>query len=380
VRRVGRAFGIWRAKGLEADVSRADGPFAEAAGRRDLRINSLGWDPLCDELLDPHGGLADLEAARLRATRPARFGDDPLRALRVARLAASLEMQPDAELSALCAAQDWSGAASERIYAELEALLRCRCPSVGWRFLERTGQLRHLPLVEALVGVPQDVAWHPEGDVWVHTRMVIDAAAALRTGEFERDARLMWSALCHDLGKPATTRREAGRVRSVAHDELGARLTREWLGRLHAPHARREAVAMLVAKHLAPSLFHAQGAGDGAVRRLARKLERAGVDLHDLVRLARADHLGRTTADARAGRFEAGDVLLARARRLEVTGRGLPSAVLGRHLQARGWAPGPEFGRVLARCRELQDETGWRDPQAILDRVLGDLAVRGDET
>ena len=128
---------------------------------------------------------------------------------------------------------------------------------------------------------------------------------------------------------------------------------------------------MLVEKHLAPALFHAQGAGDRAVRRLARKLEQVGLDLPDLVRLARADHLGRTTADALAGHFEAGDVLLARAQALEVSVRGVPPVVYGRHLQARGLTPGPEFGRVLARCRELQDETGWKDPQTILDRVLG---------
>ena len=87
--------------------------------------------------------------------------------------------------------------------------------------------------------------------------------------------------------------------------------------------------------------------------------------------VARADHLGRTTADARARRYAAGDVFLDKIRALWGEARPPPDAVLGRHVLARGIAPGPEVGRILARCRALQDETGWTDPERLLDRVLG---------
>ena len=111
-------------------------------------------------------------------------------------------------------------------------------------------------------------------------------------------------------------------------------------------------------------------AGPRAYRRLARRLEAAGTDLDLLVRVATADHLGRTTPTALAGEFREGILFLERARRALPGLAAAPAAVLGRHLIARGFEPGPGLGRVLAACREIQDETGWSDPDRILDRAL----------
>jgi len=455
VHAVGRAFGVFRVGGIDADFSlpRRDskrGPghrgfdvtpdpalgFAAAARRRDLTVNSIGLDPLTGEVLDPHGGRRDLERRVLRATDPERFPEDPLRGLRVAQLAARLEMAPDEELLALCRALDLSELSGERVFDEIaKLLLRAARPSIGMRFLEDTGQLRFFPELDALRGVPQDPEWHPEGDVWVHTLMVLDAAADLRGGGTEPggqdpstrppaadastdpgahdadgtthasddaarplddatgvdgatspvrdgvrsrasdgrdDLALMLGALCHDLGKPATTERVDGRVRSYRHDVAGVAPTRALLGRMRAPGALVDRVAALVEHHLAPALFVKNGATAKGYRRLARKLERAGVDIELLVRVARADHLGRTTADALAGRFEAGDTFLAAARAHSVEHAAPRDAVLGRHLVARGMEPGPGFAPILERCREIQDETGWTDPERILDRVLAE--------
>ena len=420
VHAVGRAFGVFRVGGIDVDFSlpRRDskrGPghrgfdvtpdpsldFAQAARRRDLTVNSIGIDPLTGEVLDPHGGRRDLERRVLRATDPERFPEDPLRGLRVAQLAARLEMEPDEELVALCRTLDLGELSGERVFDELaKLLLRAARPSIGFRFLEDTGQLRFFPELEALREVPQDPEWHPEGDVWVHTLMVLDAAAELRGGgtgpgkqEPDRpthsvaaappaedgarppsggreDLALMLGALCHDLGKPATTERVDGRVRSYRHDVAGVVPTRALLGRMRAPGALVDRVAALVEHHLAPALFVRNGATAKGYRRLARKLERAGVGIELLVRVARADHLGRTTADALAGRFEAGDAFLAAARAHSVEHAAPRDAVLGRHLVARGMKPGPGFAPILERCREIQDETGWTDPERILDRAL----------
>ena len=202
VHAVGRAFGVFRVGGIDVDFSlpRRDskhGPghrgfdvtpdpslgFAQAARRRDLTVNSIGIDPLTGEVLDPHGGRRDLERRVLRATDPERFPEDPLRGLRVAQLAARLEMAPDEELVALCRALDLGELSGERVFDELaKLLLRAAKPSIGFRFLEDSGQLRFFPELDALRGVPQDPEWHPEGDVWVHTLMVLDAAASLRGG------------------------------------------------------------------------------------------------------------------------------------------------------------------------------------------------------
>lgn len=439
VHAVGRAFGVFRVGGIDVDFSlpRRDskrGPghrgfdvapdpsldFAEAARRRDLTVNSIGLDPLTGEVLDPHAGRRDLKRRVLRATDPAHFCEDPLRGLRVAQLAARLEMSPDEELAALCRTLDLGELSGERVFDEFrKLLLRAAKPSIGFKVLEDTGQLRFFPELDALCGVPQDPEWHPEGDVWVHTLMVLDAAAFLRgtadagerdditedstedgieygngdrTGDGNgngdgdgirdgngngnrddnEDFALMLGGLCHDLGKPATTERVDGRVRSRRHDVEGIAPTRTLLGRWRAPIALIDKVAALVEHHLAPALFIKNGATAKGYRRLARKLDRAGVGIELLVRVARADHLGRTTDDAIAGRFDAGDAFLDTARAYSVERTAPRDAVLGRHLIERGMQPGPEFAPILERCREIQDETGWTDPGPILDRALAD--------
>ena len=176
VHAVGRAFGVFRVAGIDADFSlpRRDnkrGPghrgfdvapdpsldFAEAARRRDLTVNSIGLDPLTGEVLDPHGGRRDLKRRVLRATDPAHFSDDPLRGLRVAQLAARLEMIPDEELVALCGSLDIDELSGERVFDEFrKLLLRAAKPSIGFRGTRghRSGPL--LPRARRL-------AWSPAG-------------------------------------------------------------------------------------------------------------------------------------------------------------------------------------------------------------------------
>ncbi len=398
---VGRSFGILRVKGLDVDFSLprrdskaagkrgaiavAEDPelgFAEAARRRDLTMNSLALDPLSGEILDPYGGCRDMERRTLRATDPRYFGEDPLRGLRVAQLGARFGMRPDGELVALCRELDLSEIPAERIFEELrKLLLDAPRPSLGFEILRESALLRFFPELAALEGVPQDPDWHPEGDVWTHTMLALDEAARLRTvrtGEGATaddeavDLALMLGVLCHDLGKPATTIVEDGRIRSPQHEPRGAEIADAFLGRLRAPKDLVARVHALVRHHLAPALFVRDGAGPKGYRRLARELERAGVGFELLVRVARADHLGRTTDEARARLFPAGDAFLARARELLVVHEAPRDVVLGRHLLARGFAPGPEMGALLHRCRDIQDETGWTDPERILDRVLAE--------
>ena len=389
---VGRAFGVLRVRGLDVDFSlpRRDSKvgaghrgfdvecdpgldFAEAARRRDLTINSMSLDPLTGEIVDPHGGRDDLERGLLRATDPERFAEDPLRGLRVAQFAARFEMEADPGLLRACAALDLGELPGERVWEELrKLLLKGVRPSLGFELLRETGLLRFFPELAALAGVPQDPEWHPEGDVWVHNQLVIDEAARLRAGRDDEDLGLMFGALCHDFGKPATTAESDGRVRSPAHDVEGVAPARAFLERMRAPGALAGRVAAFVRYHLAPALYVKNGAKPKAYRRLARKLAAEGATLAQLERVARADHFGRTTPDALARRFEAGDRFLEVARQLEVSEAAVPDAVGGRHLVARGFEPGPGFGPILARCREIQDETGWTDPEPILERALSE--------
>jgi tRNA nucleotidyltransferase (CCA-adding enzyme) len=349
--------------------------FEEAARRRDVTINSVGYDLESGAVLDPFGGRDDLAAKVLRATDPSHFSEDPLRGLRVAQFAARFGMTPDDELKQLCAALDLSELSSERIFAELnKILLMADRPSVAFEFLRETGLLRIFPEIEAMIDTPQDPEWHPEGDVFVHTLMVIDEAARLRKGE-ENDLALMYGALCHDFGKPATTEEVDGRIRSYQHDTEGVAIAAAFLERLRASTELVERVGVLVRHHLAPGLYYNNGATAKGYRRLARELQARGATMELLLRVATADHFGRTTEDAVARDYPAGDHFREQMKALEIEVEAPKDIVLGRHLIARSFRPGKSFGDILARCREVQDEHGWDDPDKILDSVLeeGDL-------
>ena len=170
-----------------------------------------------------------------------------------------------------------------------------------------------------------------------------------------------------------TTTGDDGRVRSHAHDEEGAAIAGVWLRTLRLGERRTAAVASLVRHHLAPALYVRHGAKARGYRRLARKLDEAGMDLVDLERVARADHLGRTTSDARADRFEEGTAFLAAAREAFVEG-GPRKDVVRAATMKRGVEAGPALGRLLARARVLQDETGIEDEDVLVMRVLAERA------
>ena len=204
---VGEAFTVYKLSGLEGvggavDVSlpRRDskaGPghrgiavvgdpslgLEDAARRRDFTMNAMMYDPLADELADPHGGRADLDRRLLRAVDPATFGEDPLRALRAVQFAARFLLAVEPQTARLCAAMPIAELPAERIFGEIEKLLlQAARPSRGFALLREWGMRETVcPELQHLEGTPQDPQWHPEGDVWTHTLQAIDEAAPLRS-------------------------------------------------------------------------------------------------------------------------------------------------------------------------------------------------------
>jgi tRNA nucleotidyltransferase (CCA-adding enzyme) len=328
--------------------------FEAAARRRDFTINAIGWDPLTGDYLDPFDGRKDLNRRVLKVVDPATFADDSLRVLRGIQFAARFELTIDPETARICSAIALDDLPAERIWGEFEKLLlQAARPSIGFalaRELGVVGQL--LPEMEPLFDCPQDPEWHPEGNVWVHTLMVIDQARALN-GDLDRArlATVMLGALCHDLGKPATTAVIDGRVKSPNHEAMGVEPATRILDRLNVHSLDnfdvRAQVLGLVTEHLRPSAFHKHRdtVTDGAFRRLAQK-----VDLELLARFARADCHGR------AGRFDcsAMDWFIDRARSLGVEHKPPAPILLGRHLIELGVQPGPGMGEILRAVYELQ--------------------------
>ncbi len=372
VNTVGQSFTVYKVGGVDVSLPRTESkrgrghrgfvvtgdpwmPVEEAARRRDFTINAIAWDPRNDEYIDPFGGRGDLERRRLRVVDPATFADDSLRVLRALQLAARFELTPDDATARICRGIALDDLPAERIRGEMEKLLlQARRPSLGFELaLDLRVVERLFPELRALVGCEQEPEWHPEGDVWVHTLMVVDEART-RMDDLDRPQQLtlMLAAVCHDLGKPATTELVDGRIRSRGHEEAGVPPTRALLDRLDvhtlAGYDVRHQVLGLVAHHLKPGMWHrgADPVGDGAFRRLARK-----VDLELLARLSAADCLGRT------GHFDCAatlDWFLDRARALGVEHEAPAPLLLGRHLLQMGLSPGPEIGRILRAVYERQ--------------------------
>jgi tRNA nucleotidyltransferase (CCA-adding enzyme) len=325
----------------------------DAARRRDFTINAISWDPLTDAYEDPFNGRADLARRLLRAVDPATFVEDSLRVLRAVQFAARFEFALHDDTAALCRQVALDDLPAERIWGEVEKLLiQARRPSIGCALALDLGVVDQLlPELKPLVGCEQEPDWHPEGDVWTHTLMVIDQARTLN-GDLDRPrlVTVMLGAVCHDLGKPATTTVIDGRIRSLEHEEAGVAPALGLLDRLNVHTIDgfdvRTQVIGLVAHHLKPGMFHKAGnVSDGAFRRLAQK-----VDLELLARLARADCLGRS------GGFDcsAMDWFLDRARSLGVEHQPPAPLLLGRHLLALGLPPGPRVGEVLKQVYEKQ--------------------------
>jgi tRNA nucleotidyltransferase (CCA-adding enzyme) len=326
----------------------------EAARRRDFTINAISRDPLTGELVDPFDGRRDLEARVLRAVDPKTFADDSLRVLRALQFAARFELTVAEDTKALCRSLPLDDLPSERIWGEIEKLLlQAARPSLGLALALELGVVDRLfPELRPLVGCPQEHEWHPEGDVWVHTLMVVDQARQRLDGlDRGRAAAVMLGALCHDLGKPATTAFIDGRIRSMGHEEHGVAPATVLLDRLNVHsldgYDVRPTVLGIVAHHLKPGAFKKSPTpvSDGAFRRLAQK-----VDLELLARVAKADCLGRT------GNFDcsAMDWFLERARALGVEHAPPTPLVMGRHLLALGLLPGPRIGEILKQIYERQ--------------------------
>ena len=255
---------------------------AEATRRRDFTINAILQDPLTGELIDPFNGRRDIEQRILRAVSAETFAEDSLRVLRAAQFASRFEFEIDPETVELCRAIDLSDLPAERIWGEMEKLLlQSSQPSVGLEWLRRLGAVEKLfPEIQSLIGVPQDPEWHPEGDVFVHTKLVIDRARELIDDlSYARQVTVMLAALAHDFGKPATTQFLEGRWRSRGHEEAGVPPTESFLDRINVHtidgYDVRSQVIALVREHLKPGEFYKKRdeVGEGAFRRLARRCE-----------------------------------------------------------------------------------------------------------
>lgn len=365
-------------KGFDIEFDPGLSP-TEASARRDFTINSMLWDPRGGEVIDPHGGRSDLQARVLRHTSAA-FPEDPLRVLRGMQFAGRFRLRAAPETLDLCRSirSSFSELAVERVRDEwLKWATRSVQPSLGLVFLKDSGWLDLLPELAAVVGVPQDPEWHPEGDVWVHTLHAVDALVASPDWPgmaAEERCVLMMAVLLHDVGKATCTRTEfkggRDRVVSPGHEVSGGDLAAGFLRRVGFQESWVERVVPLVVNHM----VHSEDPSARMVRRLSVRLRPSTID--ELCAVMTAD------ASARPPRPPGVPPSVRRLREaaaaLQLQSTAPTPILQGRHLLARGWTGGPRLGALLKEAYSAQLDGEFSDLDGAL-RWVSERAWNGDE-
>ena len=365
---VGKNFGVFLLKGSSIDVSLprkesktglkhtdfkiTGDPYMhpkDAALRRDFTINAISYDLVKEVLYDPYNGIDDLSNKHLRHISPA-FSEDPLRVLRAMQFIARFNLSVSPDTLKLCQSLTPNEIPKERIWEEWKKLLlKGHTISLGLQFLEDCEWLSYFPELSALTECEQDPEWHPEGNVWEHTKHCMDAFSKNRIGDDWEDLIVGLATLCHDMGKPKTTARgKDGRIRSPQHDVEGVGIAKAFLARMTEQKKVFDEVLPLVSEHMRPHNLYTNNSGDSAIRRLANKVKR----IDRLIRVFQADQLGRPPL--KVTEDPVSDWLAERSHQLELQASAPKPIILGRHLLAENLEPSPIFKTLLKECFEAQ--------------------------
>ncbi len=387
VRLVGKAFGVLRIDGLDVDwsIPRTDSsgrkpkvafdphmPLEQALRRRDLTINAMAVDLITRELQDPFDGLRDLEKGILRVPDKQLFIEDPLRYFRVMQFIGRFQLKPDQELYELGKTMDLRDISQERIIQEFEKLcIKGTKPSMGIQWLQDTGRLKALlPEIYNTIGVQQDPEWHPEGDVYEHSKQAMDAAARLEYETDEDKITMVLAGLCHDVGKVVATQNIDGRIRSLGHDVKGVPIASTFLDRVINTQKIKDRVLKLVRYHMTPVAFVKNNAKASAYKRLAKKLA-PETNIQELTRLAYCDKSGRNPD--RQAPFEVCpeeliEAFLEEAKKYRVDQTFEPPVLKGKDLLEQV-KPGPDLGKLLGKAYTIQIEEGITDKDELKKRL-----------
>lgn len=332
----------------------------EDAARRDFTINGMFFEPLAEEIIDFVGGRADLDARLVRAIGdPAqRFSEDRLRMLRAVRFATTLGFEIESATWAALVKQASAikEISAERVREELVRIFLSPQRVRGWDLLEASGLMQTiLPELEAMKGCEQPPQFHPEGDVFKHTRIMLELLPA------EVSLPLVFSVLFHDIGKPPTaTVDETGRIRFNGHDRVGAGMTEALMQRLRFSRAEIDATVEAVRQHM---VFK-----DVPKMRVA-KLKRfmARPTFEDELELHRVDC---ASSHAMMDNYE-----FLQRKREEFASEPIipPPLVRGDDLIALGLRPGPEFGQILEAVETRQLENGFQNREEALAWVKAEF-------
>ncbi len=371
VNHIGKSFGVYIVKGMSLDITlpRTEKkmgvghkdfivtvdpflPLEMASKRRDFTWNAIYVDAISGEIIDPFNGLKDLQLGIVRHIDDKTFAEDPLRVLRALQFAGRFGFTLHADTKKLCRSllSELPTLPKERLFEEFKKLLlKAPKPSLGLRLAQEIGVVNTLfPELQSLIGCPQSAKYHPEGDVWEHTLLVVDAAAKLRD-KTKNPQTLMFAALCHDMGKPATTKvLHEGKIISHGHERAGVAPTRSFIQRLTRNKKLLQEVTILVKEHMNPYALYKTKASDSALKRLSRR-----VDVQELLLLAEADRQGRGNVaedkeiNGFKNWFEEKIIYLSLDKEIK-------PLIQGEDLIKMGIKRGPIYGKLLHQAFEMQ--------------------------
>jgi poly(A) polymerase len=338
------------------------GSLEEDVRRRDFTINGMVYDPIDDRIIDLVGGQKDLERYLVRAigNPRQRFAEDRLRMIRAVRFAARLgfTIEPETLAAIQALAATVTSVSWERIGDEISRILTEDGAGKGFELLDATGLLQEiLPEIVAMKGVEQSPDYHPEGDVFTHTLLLLSHLQ-------QPTETLAYGCLLHDVAKPACFRKDGEKITYYGHTDRGAEMAEEILKRLKRSRATWERVAYLVRNHLR----HMQ-APDMRLSTLKRFLGEEGID--ELLELTRIDALS-SNGDVRHYQFCRDKQ--AELRETEIHPEPL---VRGRDLIAMGFAPGPSFSEILRQVEEAQLSGDLRSHEEAIQWIDKNFHNRG---
>lgn len=348
--------------------------FFDASLRRDITINAMGCDPITGRVIDPHGGIDDLNAGLIRHVSH-HFSEDPLRVLRIAQFAARFNMIVAHDTVKLCKTLSPEHLSRERIGEEwFKLILKGRCITPGLLFLWACGWLKHFPEIEAVWNVPQHPDHHPEGSVGNHLCHCMDAFCETRSGNDREDLIVGLAALSHDFGKATnTTIDENGVIHAYGHEEAGEEPTRSFLARLTDDKDLIESVVSLVITHMIPTHLYKEATRGETPKMMNRSIRRLSqrANLQRLARLVWIDKSGRPPKP----KVSPESVwLLERAAALGTVTKGPEPILLGRHLVMLGLKPGPHFGPILDGAMNRQLDGDILDLDTALEYARVEVA------
>ncbi|MDR2504710.1 MAG: HD domain-containing protein [Oscillospiraceae bacterium] len=385
---IGESFGVYTIGGTGLEISmprkeRATGighrdfevhvnPFMtyeDSLLRRDFTVNAMLADCLTGELIDPYGGVRDAKLGVLRHVNDGTFVEDSLRLYRGCGFASRFGMSIAEETVALCSRMDDAALPMERVFAELVKVLKLSDkPSLFFRELRRMGKLTNFfTETEGLIGCEQNPIYHPEGDVWNHTMLALDEAALLRD-KSANGWKLPLAALCHDLGKPASsTVDEDGKIRSIGHEVAGVEVARRQLKRIVNDKRLIHYVLEMVRQHMRPNML---ARSQSSVYKTNVMFDECAYP-EDLLLLSLAD------MRASGGRGKADELSAFLRQRLEIyKDYAMRPMVTGKDLIELGFTPGPTFPSMIKKAR--LDVLGGTAKSKIMANLLKEAVIRRD--